>query len=329
MIASTLSNVALFILGQGPSGPTGDPAATGATSVPAATGPSAVATGPRVEAAVEKARATVGVVEQWFRDNGYNVLGALVILVGAWIISGWARRTIRRASDRARMDPTLGKFFSNLARWGILALAIVTSLNLFGIGNTSFAALLGAAGLALGLGFQGSLSHFASGVMLLVFRPFKVGDSVIVAGQAGKVNEIDLLITEIDTADGRRIIVPNGQIFGAIIENTSHHPRRRADVVVPVPMTVNVDRTRKLLERAGNSVRPRLESEPIEVSPLDFVTTNLTWAVRVWTTREEYGATRDALVRAVKLAVDEATNPHLEASATPTLTVSPPAGTRS
>jgi small conductance mechanosensitive channel len=267
-------------------------------------------TGP-AESQIQKAKDEMGALESWFRLHGPPILQAILIFVLAWIVAGWIRRMIRRASDRAHVDPTLGKFFSNLARWGILALAFVTSLNEVGIANTSFAALIGAAGLAIGLGFQGSLAHFASGVMLLVFRPFKVGDSVVIAGQTGKVNEIDLLITELDTPDGRRVIIPNGQIFGSIIENTSHHPRRRADVVVPVPLAANVDHVRMLLERAALSVRPRLEGEPVEVAPLDFVATNLTWAVRVWTTREEYGATREALVRAVKLAVDEAAMPPL------------------
>ncbi|MFN9977967.1 MAG: mechanosensitive ion channel family protein, partial [Phycisphaerae bacterium] len=117
---------------------------------------------------------------------------------------------------------------------GWLACAILGIAGSFGVNVNTFAAIIGSAGLAIGLAFQGTLSNIASGVLLLVFRPFKVGDSVVIAGVAGVVNEIDLFTTALDTADGRRVIVPNAQIAGAVIDNQSHHPRRRFEVLLSV-----------------------------------------------------------------------------------------------
>jgi small conductance mechanosensitive channel len=262
--------------------------------------------GKKVEAEVQKAKALADQAMDVIWTRGPVVIEAILVFAVAWILAGWARRAIRRASERARVDVTLGKFFANLSRWLIIALAALSCLSIFGIQTASFAALIGAAGLAIGLAFQGSLGNFAAGVMLLVFRPFRVGDSVTVAGQSGVVNEIDLLITELDTADGRRIIIPNGQIFGSVIENTSHHPRRRVDANVVVLITADVDQTRELFQRAIDSVRPRLNDPAPEVVLGDLGQTTMTWALRVWTTREDFGATRDAVLRAAKLAIDEA-----------------------
>ena len=121
--------------------------------------------------------------------------------------------------EKTRFDETLTKFFAKIARWGVLALGVLSCLSIFGVETTSFAALIGAMGLAIGLAFQGTLSNFASGVMLLIFRPFKVGQFVKVGGEAGTINEIDLFTIALDTSDNRRIIIPNSKVFGATIEN--------------------------------------------------------------------------------------------------------------
>lgn len=235
-----------------------------------------------------------------------SLVGVVLLLAAAWFIAGWARRALRRALERAKFDPTLGKFAANMLRWTILVMAIMACLEVFGIRTTSFAAILGAAALAIGLGFQGSLSNLAAGVMLLVFRPFKVGDVISVAGQLGKVNEIDLFMTDIDTPDGRRVILPNGQIFGNTIENITHHPRRRADVPVGVAYDADIDRTRAVLEAAVRTVTPRLDDPAPEVSLGDLGPSSVNWTIRVWTKREDFGATRQATIRAAKLALDEA-----------------------
>lgn len=175
---------------------------------------------------------------------GTRVVGVFVLLFAAWIVSKWTRRLVVKALEKARFDLTLTRFFGNLSKWAILIMAALTALGVFGVETTSFAAVIAAGGLAVGLAFQGTLSNFASGVMLLVFRPFKVGDVVTVAGLLGIVQEIDLFNIKVDTPDNRRIILPNSSVFGSTIENITHHERRRADVPVGVEYRADIDNTR-------------------------------------------------------------------------------------
>lgn len=290
-----------WVLAQtGAAGPTRPGGGTGAASATGATG------GTGAQNSFQKAETFAESAAEWLKKNGPSVVGAILLFAAAWIIASWVRRIIRRATSRTHVDPTLGKFFSNVARWLIVTLAALSCLRVFGIETTGFAALIGAAGLAIGLGFQGSLGNFSSGVMLLLFRPFKVGDTVVLAGQAGIVNEIDLLITELDTPDGRRILIPNGQIFGAVIENTSHHPRRRVDVNFVLPHAADLDETRRVLEGAAGSLKPALHSYSPEVALTDIAAANVTWAVRVWTNNSDYGAAKDALIREVRYGLEKA-----------------------
>jgi small conductance mechanosensitive channel len=212
--------------------------------------------------------------------HGPEMMGVLILMIAALIFSRWARGATRRALLKTKFDPTLAKFLSNMLRWLILVLALLTSLNVFGVTATSFAAVLGAVTLAIGLGFQSSLSNLAAGVMLLIFRPFKVGDMVNIGGQLGKVNEIDLLMTEIDTPDGRRVILPNNQIFGAVIENITHHPRRRVDIPVGVHYDADVDQTRAALEKGLKMIVPKLDDPPPEVILQELGASSVNWTLR-------------------------------------------------
>lgn len=240
---------------------------------------------------------------------GFKIGFALLILVGAWVLSGWIRAALKRGTNRAHLDPTLSAFFANLAKWAILTIAVITSLEVFNIQPASFAAVIAALGLAIGLAFQGTLSNIASGVLLLIFRPFKVGDSVVIAGQAGIVNEIDLFTTALDTADGRRVIVPNAQIAGAVIDNQSHHPRRRAEVLLNVAASAPVEATRQALETAAREAIETaggLEIPPPEIAMTDFGKASVQWAVRVWAPREKLGAVRMQMLETTKRELDAA-----------------------
>lgn len=237
---------------------------------------------------------------------GVKVIGVIVVLIVAWIIAGWISSVIRRGMNRASIDETLTKFTSKMTRWLILVLAVLSCLAGFGVPVTGFAAVIGASALAVGLAFQGSLSNFAAGVMLLVFRPFKVGDVVSVAGQTGKIDEIGLFTTTMDTADNRRLILPNGAVFGAVIENISYHATRRLDVAVGSEYTADLDQTRNILLDAAKTLPTVLpDPEPAAVL-LDLGDSSINWSVRVWVNAGDYWPTRDALTRAVKIALDEA-----------------------
>ncbi len=240
---------------------------------------------------------------------GLKIAAVLAILAGAWVLSGWIRGALKRGTKRAHIDPTLSSFLANTAKWAILTVAIITCLDVFNVQPASFAAVIAALGLAIALAFQGALGNIASGVLILIFRPFKVGDTVVIGGQAGTVNEIDLFTTALDTVDGRRVIVPNGQIAGAVIDNQSHHPRRRAEVLVNIASNANVEATRRALETAARDAVEKaggLVLPPAEVAMTDFGKASVQWAVRVWAPREKLGQVRTQILESAKRELDRA-----------------------
>ena len=237
---------------------------------------------------------------------GLRAIYVLVLLTLAWTLSSWAASVVRAALTRVKFDETLTLFMSTLMRWTILLLAALSCLSYFGVQTTSFAALIGAAGLAIGLAFQGTLSNFAAGAMLLIFRPYKVGDTVNVANYTGKVAEIELFTTAIDTSDNRRIIVPNSSIFGAVIENITYHAVRRADVAVGTAYSADLDQTRAVLDRAVRSVALVVPAPAPEVILTDLGASSVNWQVRGWAKRESFGDAKQAIIRAVKMELDAA-----------------------
>ncbi len=235
-----------------------------------------------------------------------TVIGALVVLFAAWIAAGWISRLVYRSLKLAKLDETLARFTTKFAWWGILVLALAGCLDKFGVQTTSYAAALGAVGFSIGLAFQGALGNFAAGIMLLVFRPYKVGDVIVVGGQTGKVDEIDLFSTTLDTPDNRRIMIPNGSIFGNTIENTSYHQTRRVEVTVGAGYAADIDQTYEVLMRAVCAV-PGILSEPIpEVALLELADSSVNWSVRAWATAADFGLVKQRTLRAVKLGLDQA-----------------------
>lgn len=237
---------------------------------------------------------------------GIGALKVLVILLITWMIAGIASRLVIKGLEKTRFDETLTKFFAKIARWGVLALGVLSCLSIFGVETTSFAALIGAMGLAIGLAFQGTLSNFASGVMLLIFRPFKVGQFVKVGGEAGTINEIDLFTIALDTSDNRRIIIPNSKVFGATIENVSFHSKRRVDVNVGTAYEADLDKTREVLMNAILLVENRLVDPESVVVLLELNASTIDWQVRVWCKSDLYWDVRQDLIRAIKNSLDRA-----------------------
>jgi len=246
---------------------------------------------------------------EWQQIGTYYGLRALLVLILlflAWTISSWLSMVIGSTLRRVKFDETLTKFISKFVRWTILLLAALACLSTFGVETTSFAAVIGAAGLAIGLAFQGTLSNFASGAMLLIFRPYKVGDVVNIAGYVGKVFEIELFTTALDTFDNRRVIIPNSQIYGAVIENVTHHAVRRVEVEVGTAYTADVDTTREALERAIGAIPEFVQDPEPAVVLAGLGPSSVDWAVRAWTLNENFGTARQALLRAVKIELDRA-----------------------
>ncbi len=240
-------------------------------------------------------------------EYGPRVAGAFLLLFVAYVVAGWAQRATAKGLQKAHFDTTLGKFFANTVRWLIIAFSLLMSLSVFGVDTTSYAALIGAAGLAIGLGFQGSLANLAAGVMLLVFRPFKVGDSIVVSGQSGTVDAIDLFTTSIDTADNRRIIIPNGAIFGTTIENTTHHPHRRTDITVVVAGSHDLDATRRALADSIRGIEGVLHEPAPAVVLADLAAGGgPNWRVEIWAKAGDLGAVRERALIAIRRALIKA-----------------------
>ena len=235
-----------------------------------------------------------------------RVVGALFLLIGAWILAGWVSRLTYRSLKLAKIDETLSRFMTKFTWWSVLVLGVIACLACFKVETTSFAAAIGAVGFAIGLAFQGALGNFAAGIMLLIFRPYKVGDIIVVGGQTGTVDEIDLFSTTLDTPDNRRILIPNASIFGNTIENTSFHRTRRVDITVGVGYAADIDRTYETLIRAACAIPGILETPAPEVVLLELANSSVNWSVRVWSQSAEFGLLKQRTIRAIKLALDQA-----------------------
>ena len=235
---------------------------------------------------------------------------ALIILVAGFLASKIVASMLTRALRRARLDETLVRFFGKLAFYAGLVFTLVSTVGYLGIPMASFAAVLAAAGFAVGMALSGTLSSFAAGIMLLVFRPFKVGDVVAAAGLgAAKVHAIELFQTTFDTFDNRRFIVSNKEVFDKPIENISHHPERRVDVNVGTVYDADLDRVRDVLNAACESLaehRVEGEGRGHQVYLLQLGASSIDWAVRFWTPSADWAAVKEKLTRAVKVHLDEA-----------------------
>jgi small conductance mechanosensitive channel len=231
---------------------------------------------------------------------GLRILGAVLILIVGRILAGLANRGVKRAMVKAKADPTLAIFFGHVVYVLVMVFALIAALAKFGVQTTSFVAILGVAGLAVGLALQGSLANFASGVMLIAFRPFKVGDFVDAGGVAGSVKAVNIFTTELATPDNVKVIVPNSNIFGGVIKNFAGYETRRVEVLVGIAYGANIDRAVEVAEDLLKADE-RIFSEPepqIVVGELADSSVNL--IVRCWVRRDDFWPVKFALTRAIK-----------------------------
>jgi small conductance mechanosensitive channel len=237
---------------------------------------------------------------------GLRVGGVLIAVWVSFRIASWLQHRVTGVLRLRKFDETLSIFFGNLLRWLILVASMLACLSVFGIETTSFAAIIGAAGLAIGLAFQGTLSNFSAGVMLLVFRPFKVGDLVVAGGKEGVVTEIGLFVTTLDAPDNRRMYVPNTAIGAGVIENYTAHELRRVDIDVNIAGSENIDATRRALEAAGGTVAGRATERAPEIFLKGFGSGDVMWQVRIWAPAGIYWDVWQATVRAVGMELQKA-----------------------
>ncbi len=238
---------------------------------------------------------------------GLSVVGALAILIIGVFIAGRLRRFTERSLNRIeRFDPTLSKFLSSLIRYIVLAVTIVAVLERFGVETTSLIAVLGAAGLAIGLALQGTLSNIAAGVMLLIFRPLKIGDFVEVAGESGTVKGITLFVTELASGDNVQIIIPNGSVWGAAVKNYSFHSTRRIDFSIGVGYGDDLDKAASTIEAViAADARCFKNPEPL-IAVSELADSSVNFVVRVWCQSYDYSPLKFALTKAFKEGLDRA-----------------------
>jgi small conductance mechanosensitive channel len=233
-----------------------------------------------------------------------RIIGLLLALWAARILSNWTGRLVKRSL--ANRDEVLQKFLSSLVRYTVLVVCIVAALGYVGVETASFAAILAASGLAIGLAFQGTLSNFSSGVMLLIFRPFKVDDYVEVGGESGVVVGMELFTTELKSLDNKRIIMPNSAIFGSNITNFAHHPIRRVDVPVGTEYSADVDKTREVLETVPKDITGVIADPPPQIFLAGLGASSVDWQVRVWCNTPDYWDVYQAVTAQTKKTLDGA-----------------------
>jgi small conductance mechanosensitive channel len=236
---------------------------------------------------------------------GLSVIGAVVILVIGFAAAGWVRGSVDKGLSRfKKVDETLRSFFSSLAYYAVIVFTIIAVLSQFGVETTSFIAVLGAAGLAIGLALQGTLSNVAAGVMLLLFRPFRVGDYVEAGGLAGTVKGVSLFITELATPDNVQIIAPNAQLWGSAIKNYSFHPTRRVDIVLGIAYEDEIDKAlAAIVDEASKDSRVNADPAPM-AAVTDLGDSSVNFVVRVWCNAADYWELKFDLTKNLKNRMD-------------------------
>ena len=236
---------------------------------------------------------------------GLRLLGGILLLIGGWIVARWTARGVARACERSgRVDSTVQGYLSKLAHLAVLVITIIAVLNNFGVQTASLIAVLGAMGLAVGLALQGTLSNVASGLVLLVLRPFKAGDAVEVGAAAGVVQEIGLFATELKTADGLYLLIPNAKVWGGQIKNITRNGKRRIDLVIGISYSADMSRAVEVIEQVL-AEEPRILPEPAPVVTVaELADSSVNLFVRPWTTVDDHWPTRWALTRRIKEALD-------------------------
>jgi len=237
---------------------------------------------------------------------GLDVIGAILILIfGFWLAKKVHAGVARNLEKTGKIDLTLTTFFASMAKYLVIIVTILAVLNQFGIETTSLVAVVGAAGLAIGLALQGTLSNVAAGVMLLIFRPFKVGDFIEAAGHSGSVKELNLFMTVMATGDNIKIMVPNSQMWGDSIRNFSSNPTRRVDLVMGIGYEDDIDQAMEVMHQVIAENELVLKDPEPFIAVSELADSSVNFVVRAWVKSGDYWPVKFGLTRAMKLRFDE------------------------
>ncbi len=250
---------------------------------------------------------------QWFTNNQALLLtyaiklvvAVLIIIVGKYIAKLVAKALSKIMSHR-KVDDAVISFVASIVSGGVFFIAIIAAISHLGFNTSSLVAIVGAAGLAIGLALQGSLSNFASGVLLILFKPFKAGDFVEVSGVSGVVEEILIFATKLRTGDNKTVIIPNGSITGGTITNYSTKPTRRIDLVIGVSYDANLAETKKILKQVVEQHQLVLKDQPITIGVSELADCAVNLVVRPWVKTENYWPVYFDLLENIKVELDKA-----------------------
>ena len=235
---------------------------------------------------------------------GLKIIGAIIILILGRIAAGSGRRIVRRTLEKSQTDPSIVSFVGSLTYVLILVFAVLAALAKFGIQTASFIAILGAAGFAIGFALQGSLANFAAGVLILVLRPYRVGDFIDCAGVAGSVKEIQLFTTVLATPDNVKIMVPNGKIFGDVIKNITAYDTRRVDLVIGIGYSSDIQKAHDVMTNIMKE-DPRVLSDPgTQIAVAELADSSVNFVARPWVKKADYWDVKFDLTRKIKEAFD-------------------------
>ena len=236
---------------------------------------------------------------------GKNLVIALVIFYVGRMVVALVVRGLRKLMQKQDVDKTLQTFVCNLVRMALLVVVIIAAIGALGIQTTSFIAIFGAAGLAIGLALQGSLSNFAAGVLIVLFRPYKVGNFIEGAGISGVVEQVQILTTVLKTGDNKQVIVPNSQIMNSIITNYSANDTRRVDMVVGVSYDDDIDKVRRTLEELVTADDRILDEPACTIAVSALADSSVNFVVRPWTKTSDYWGVMFDMTEAIKKRFDK------------------------
>ena len=239
-------------------------------------------------------------------DTIQNILMALVILIVGLFVIKLAVKASKKVMNKSGVDLTLQKFLGNLVGWALKILLLITVAAKLGVETTSFAAILASAGLAVGLALQGSLANFAGGVLIMIFKPFKIGDLIESDGQIGVVKEIEIFTTKLTGLTSREIIFPNGALSNGTIINYTSNGTRRVDLTIGVSYDADIKQTKDVLMNVLTS-NPKVLKDPAPaVTVSELADSSVNFAVRPWSTSDDYWDVYFETMENVKLALDKA-----------------------
>jgi small conductance mechanosensitive channel len=236
--------------------------------------------------------------------GGMFIVALLIFVIGKWLARLISNMLVK-AMEKKQVDITITRFVGSLVYGALFTFVIVAALSQLGIETTSFIAVLGAAGLAVGLALQGSLSNFASGVLLIMFRPLRAGDFVEVAGVAGVVEEVGIFTTNLSTGDNKAIIIPNSGVMGGTITNYSLKPTRRVDLVIGISYDADIRRAKEVLQQITSADKRILPDPETTIAVAELADSSVNFNVRPWVKSADYWPVKSDLLEAIKTRFDE------------------------